>query len=313
MATFFQWRSHAIAGDLPRITWVCGEQSILIEELIDIAKRATQASSMSYLSIDASDVSVGEVRAAIDQHILSQKEKRLIVIRSAQELDYAVFQEWIGNKNRANAYLILVSDDKELPVLKGNAEVTTFFNTYGVYKVKCFFPNEEDLLSWVQLKAYRQGDEVVRRIIERCGDSLKAMSDLAVKLNVIGEDLSAEHVDALCEDHPSGTFEISLLAFRKVEAYQLSDNLKLSKVLGSLDQKLGALETMYLAAKAKKSGKETAADLGNQTFLYPMLRHVAQLYGPTEIQRRRMLLGLLEPYYRYGDCAGVIESLISMW
>lgn len=87
MGTYRQWRVHADRGEVKRVTWVCGPERLLVEEVVDTTRRQIAASDMDYVTISCvpsaeNKEPVKDMWDAASQYPLVPGANRLILCRS---------------------------------------------------------------------------------------------------------------------------------------------------------------------------------------------------------------------------------------
>lgn len=96
MATFTQWARQA--AEVKRVTWVCGSERILVEEVVDSVRANLHASDMDYVSLVAGSSPDREIWAALNQYPFDPKANRLVLVRDVERVKrWAPFLDWMAN------------------------------------------------------------------------------------------------------------------------------------------------------------------------------------------------------------------------
>lgn len=325
MATYRQWRDHADKGDVKRVTWVCGEERTLVEEVVDTTRQLLSVSEMDYVALVAGLAPDKEVWAAMNQYPMEPTANRLVLVRDAEKLKrWRPFEDWMSNSRQMpTVYLLFVSGQHEFPYIVKDGKSTGEFPPHiDVIKnrgrlVRCSTPNEDDLLAWVQRQAPMDG-AVAQHLLERAAGNLGIVSNVCRKAALFPGRPSTTVIDVLCAEAPSDDFVDSLLtlnkqrAIRSLEAVPTSDY---GKVIGRLDSRLELLAKLHSAVRQRKTLKDIAVSGKSDVpvFLARTLYPVAKHYDPIRRRSCRTVLTATDAAVRSGSTRGVMESLVALW
>lgn len=320
MSTFTQWRAAIDRGDLRRVTWVCGEQRILVEEVVYTTRVLANVDELGYLSLR-----LGE----IDQHgmwdILNQYTsgaRRFIVIRNAEQVtNWGPLASWLGDRSLAGIHVVFVSNEHDIThtVVDKKREVAPHLATMMSQRrhavvVRCATPNPTDAVAWVSRRAGIP-QRAAQHLLIRVGGDLTAAASVADKLAVFDTDahIGPEIVDLLCDQIAADTFAECLLMLRKRDALsvvQSLDERDYGKVLGLLDSRLDLLAKLCHYVRAGASPREMN---GLPHFLVRAYLHIAKHYDPPRCAHGRRVLAVIDDALRGGARDGLMEALVALW
>lgn len=324
MGTYQQWRT-AIDRDGPkRVTWVCGTQTVLAEEVVDTTRGALAPSDVDYVSLTAGSVPDKEIWAAANQYPLVHGANRLVLVRDAQKIKrWAPLEEWFARSRQLpTVFLVFVTSDERLrygePDEAGRRTLLApalWIKNRGSL-VECNTPNEADLTAWVQRQA-PLADHVAQYLLARVGGNLATARNLVRKLAVFdGGQPSEEVINVLCAEMPSDSFVESLLHMKKTDALAAIDALpdkEYGKVVGLLDARLELLGTLNKAVRARAGMREISQLPGVPVFLARQFIGVAKDYDQQRVAYRRRVLAVIDEALGLGAREGTLEALVALW
>lgn len=315
MGSFTRWRTSFDAGDLRRVTWICGDQHVLIEEVITATKNKLNPSELDYISFSFQNEFDRVVWAEANQDPLIPGANRLILIRDADKLTrWDHLHTWLTRtRNQPGVYLIFVSNEPDLPYATKKQlkpHVAALRAPRG-YLVRCTQPTETEAVAWLQRRARLDGD-TARYLLERTGGNLTAAAHTCTKLNLFPGPAGTASIAALTPETPAADLSDSIIALDRRTAFlsarQLTESDRL-KLIGLLDSRLDLLSTLH---KMQVAGR-TYRDYSLNQYLTRQYLPYARHYDTTSCVRRRRVLAFAEDAIRSGAKVGVIEALISLW
>lgn len=314
------WRHAADKGEVRRATYVCGDQPVLIEEVVDTTRALLAVSDLDYVSLDAGAVADRDIWAAANQYSLSGTANRLVLVRDAHRIkNWNPLTDWIGNARRLpHNYLLLVSNQDDFPTVaqEGKKALAPHIEAIRAGRgrlVRCGMPNEADSIAWVRSRAPHISEDMASYLLQRVGADLIAAAGVCAKLKLFGGNPGPSTIDALCDPGPSESFVDCLIAQRREEALLVAQSLpdkERGRLFSLLDARLDLLAALYRATRAGLSYREVK-DV--PVFLIRKLSPHAKHYDPRRCAYRRHLLAVLEGRHRSGVRTGVLESLVAMW
>lgn len=315
MANYTQWRAHADKGEVRRITFVCGDQLVLVEDVVDTIRTLVAASVLDTATFHAGQTPDAFIWDAAFQYPMVRGASRLIIVRDAQQMtDWQPLHAWMGMTRRLpGVHLVFVSTDADLPRTDGElaAHIEAMKAPRG-HLVRCTAPNETDMVDFVRAQVSMSAD-TARHLVARTGGDLTAAAWVCRKLALFEHPAGRTAIDALADPGPADQFADSLLADRKPDALMHIPDLdghELLRVFGLLDSRLDTLAALWRAAVAGQSAREITAV---PAFLVRTYQRLATAYSPDRCARNRTVLALLDDVVRGGTHDGVPEALVALW
>lgn len=317
---FTQWRTGADRGELRRVTWVCGEQRVLVEEVVDTTRSAVGASVLDSLTFTAGEDPDREIWAAANQYPLDPGAQRLILVRAAQKLrHWAPLHPWLASTRQLpGVHLLFVSDDADIPQVSAPGKKVTaphieVMKAPRGHVVRCSTPNADDAVAWVCRQA-TVDTRTAQHLLTRVGGDLVAAKAVCGKLGLFpGVSAGSRAVDALVTQMPGLGFVDALLDVRRPEALLclpgLTDGERL-RVIGLLDHRLDLLATLHRHIKAGLTQRDIQ---GVPHFLVRQYWFTAKHYDTAQCAYRRRLLAVIDDALRSGARTGAFEALVALW
>jgi DNA polymerase III delta subunit len=319
IGTYSQWRASVDGGDLRRVTWVAGDQPVLIEEVVDTLKKKLEPSSMDYVSLSFSSTFDRDVWAEANQYPLTPGANRLVLVRDADRLTrWQQLENWLARtRSLPGVYLLFVSNEDDLPwqtvagkrVLKPH--VAQIRAPRGSL-VRCTQLSEPDALAWVRRRA-RLDEDAAKYLLTRTGGNLSQAAAVCSKLALFEQGAGAATINALVAASPSHEFPDHLIALEKREALlclpSLTDSARI-KLVALLDSRLDLLEKLHRIQIAGRSWREAS---GVNPFLLRQYMPHARHYDVSSCTHRRRILAVIDDALRNGARDGVFEALVALW
>lgn len=301
------------------MTWVCGDQSVLIEEVIDLIRRKLALSAVDYVSLSYAPGFDATVWAEAHQYPLTPGATRLIVVRDAERLtDRGQLENWLArNRQLPGVYLLFVSGEPDLPhTLSGGKKVLTgcakHIKAPRGHLVRCAMPGEADAIAWIRRRA--DLDEAsARHLLTRAGGNLATAAAVAAKLSLFAGRASTSTIDLLCLERPVDDFTDILLALDKRRALLRIpdiDEAERLKLVALLDTRLDLLVKLH---RHQLAGHTTREITGISPFLVRQYMPIARHYDPARCVHRRRALAIVDDALRGGARVGVMETLVGLW
>lgn len=319
IGSYAQWRTAVDSGDLRRVTWVAGDQHVLVEEVIDTTKNKLNLSDLDYVSLSFSSTFDRDVWEAANQHPLTPGANRMILIRDADKLTrWPQLSAWLGRtRSLPGVYLVFVSADADLPSQSVGGKKTLKPHVAQLraprgFLVRCSALNEADALSWVRRRAHLD-ENTARYLLTRTGGNLAAAAAVCAKVALFPQTAGTVTIDALVAESSAVDFTDHLIALNKREALLSMTGLDhgdAMKLIAQLDSRLDLLERLNRIHVAGKSWRDATGV--NPFLLRQYLKH-ARHYDVSSCIRRRRVLAVLDDQMRQGASDGVFELLVALW
>lgn len=319
MGSYSQWRAAIDAGDLRRVTWVAGDQHVLIEEVVDTTKNKLNLSPMDYVSLSFSSTFDRDVWAAANQYPLNPGSNRMILIRDAEKLTrWHQLDAWLTRtRTLPGVHLVFVSNETDLPTHTVGGKKTLKPHVAGLKAprgslVKCTMPAEADALAFVRRRAPLD-EGTARYLLTRTGGNLAAAAAVCAKLTLFQQRPGAATINALVAETPAAGFTDNLIALNKRQALLNLTGLHPSeqiKLIALLDSRLDLLERLHRIQIAGQSWRDAT---GINPFLLRQYMPHARHYDTASCTHRRRVLAVIDDALRTGARDGVFEALVSLW
>lgn len=319
MGSYAQWRTAVDAGELRRVTWVCGDQRVLVEEVVDTTRRKLAVSELDYVSLSHGPGFDREVWAQANQYSLSPGNNRLILVRDAEKLtDRGQLGDWLARtRYLPGVYLLFVSNESDLPRtagrgIQGLLPWASAIKSPRGFLVRCTMPSESDAIAWVRRHS-QLDDSAARHLLTRSGGNLSTAAAVTAKLSLFDGRASTATIDLLCMERPMDDFTDILLSLDKRRALlrirdlDETDRLRLVPVL---DARLDLLQGLH---RHQIAGHTLRQITGVPPFLARQYLPLARHYDAARCAHRRRVLAVVDDALRTGARDGVLEALVSLW
>ena len=332
MTLFHRWRTGLAKNEAPKqITWVCGEEKVLIEQVVSQIQKYLDPMPWNHTRLDAREATPRAIAAELYQHPMGGGP-RLVVVRHAEVItDWAFFMDWVPKRSLIpKTYVVFVSDEDGVPKI----EPTVQERRQGV---KAHPPEHIELLqkrgtliecrpftsatakyspAWVQ-SMMPMREPVARHLMERSNFQVRLVRDTCMKLRAAGvTEVTIQHVNQLLAEQPRDTFVDALLARDHKTAYAALRTIPESeygKLIGLLDARLDLTGLVHdMMIEHAKAG-DIARAAGAQAWLVPEIIPVAKHYNSKRRLEIRQVLALADNAYRSGQTTGLLDVIVSFW
>jgi DNA polymerase III delta subunit len=312
LATFTQWRTSVDKGEVRRVTYVYGDQRVLVEEVVDMIRQRLAVAEANYVTLSAADQPARDIWAAALQLPLTPDQPRLVLIRDADKLTrWEPLDGWFDNiRQLPGIHLLFVGAD-EAGKHKRPLELIQPRRCGQV--VRCATPNDEDAIAWVRRRAPTLDQEMAYHLLRRIGGDLTLAAEVAAKLALFDTSPGPATINALCVEHPRSSFVDNLLAGAKRQALISLPSLgerDRAGAIGLLVSRVELLASLWRLSRAGQSAREVR---GLPTYLVHQYLPLAKDYHPQRCAYTRRLLAVVDDTYRRGARDGVFEALVALW
>lgn len=320
MANYSSWRAAADKGEVRRVTWICGDQRVLVEEVVDTVRGLLKASDLDYVSLVAGECQDKDIWAAANQYPMTPGANRLVLVRNAEKIKrWEPLAEWLANARALpTAHLLFVSNDPDVPyTLTGDKRVPKpwieAMKPPKGHIVRCGMPNENDAIAWVARRT-ALGQDIARYLLTRAGGNLALVASVCAKLSLFGAVAAGPRlIDELCREVPGDSFVECLLMGQKSKAYLAADTVdarEYRRVVGTLDQRLDLMQSLNRALRTGQTPREVQ---GLPTFLVRQFWPYAKYYDPQRCAQNRRALAVVDEALKNGARDGLLEALTAVW
>ncbi len=318
MGSYAQWRSSVDTAGVRRITWVCGDQPVLVEEIVDHTRTLVAADPLDTVSVTAGTVPDPDVWAATHQYPVQSGAHRLVLVRDAGKIrQWEPLRTWLAQSRRLpGVHLLFLAGTPDLAAAgtpAGQALATLKARPRLALIVKATRPSPDDLHAWLKRRAPALSDYVAAHLLARVGGDLTAAAQVAAKLVLFDVTASTSTIDALAEDLPADSFTDCLLAGDKRHALhhaQVMAAEDTGRVLGLLDQRLDLLVAVH---RGLRDGHRPQDCPGVNPYLARRYADLAKHYEPRRVANLRTVLAVVDTALRNGARTGLLETLVALW
>jgi len=341
VASYGQARAQLDAGDFKRVTWVCGSERVLVEELVDLYRALVGASEMERSILVAGSDTDREVWAAVNQYPFQTGANRLVVVRDADRIKrWKPLKEWLSTtRQMPTNHILFVSSEPTLqykPVEGGGVDsrgkpkvelvahlrwIADASNgaLYECRKPAATVPVDSktrrpvrsgppDIVLWVQ-RHVRADDKADAYLLQRVGGDLSRARAVCSKAQLFRGDLTEPVVDELAAEFLSDEdFADALLNLNKPRALLSLDQMSerdYSRTIGFLDSQLESLHRLNRALRqGARSNLELVSASGLDSFVVMRLRGVAKVYDYARVKHARRVLTVADDALRSGSIEG---------
>lgn len=319
MATHAQWRAAIDGGDLRRVTWVAGDQPVLIEDVIDTTRRKLAPGPGNTVSLSHSSTFERDVWAEANQFPMTPGANRLVIIRDAEKLTrWQQLDLWLARTRQLpGVYLVFVSGEGDLPYLgTGNKRVlkphVEKLRSPRGYLVRCMLPGVDDAVAWIRQRS-QLDTPMAKYLLTRTGGNLAACAAVTAKLSLFQQAAGEATINALVDESPASGFTDNLIALDKRRALMTADGLRPDdhlKLIALLDTRLDLLQKLHRIQIAGQSWRDAT---GVSPFLQRLYMPHARHYDQAACSRRRRVLAMADDAIRTGARVGVLQAVVALW
>lgn len=321
MPTYAQWRTSLDKGKVAKVTWVCGDQRVLVEEVVEDTKKFLEITEFDYVSLSAQTDSTLAIWDSVYQYSLSPDANRLVVVRDAESVsDWSPLDRWfIDSKNIVGTYLLLVSNQHDYPVDPQSKSGDLLPHTELIRAkgkvVKCSMPSDEELFNWIKRNS-RFSDMSARYLIGRTDRDLVSIMNICRKSMMFSSDPGQHVISQLTKQISHRGFSDCLLFGDKKAALLELEHLPVeeyTREVSSLYSRLGALSTLWKSVPNFNSSKELVQATGLKAYLVYKYSAIAKNYDPTKVSKCRNVLTIVDDALQRRATDGAMELLVALW
>lgn len=319
MPSYSQWLSSANKGQVSKVTWLCGDQRVLVEEVIDKTKNSLDLTEFNYFPLSAESDPAMYIWDTLYQYSIEPDANRLMLVRQADFIvDWSPLEKWLkDSKNFSNSYIIFVSDQPSYPMIQDSQEVQPHIELIRKKgkAVKCSLPSQVEIIEWIKRNS-KFSDYSANFLFERCGSDMNAVANVCRKSLLFKSDPGTHIISELTSEYSSQGFADCLIFFNRKAA--LSELSRLpegdyAKTVGLLYSRLNVLHTLHRAAPNFNTSRELSEATGVKIFLVTKYVQAAKPYDKAKIDNCRSILTVVDDAIQRGATSGAMELLASLW
>ncbi len=316
---FNQWKGYAAKKEVGRVTYLCGDQTALIELVIDDIKEILQVPTTDFVAVDASqDDSMWE---SASQYPLDPNANRLVLVRNAECVrNWDILSDWLA-QSRANPknFLVFVSSQDDAPSIFAKGKRVSYESHIELIRskgklVRCSVPNDEDLVKWSQ--SYGLSKASAEFLVERTSGDTASMLDILRKVHVWNGSPSPKALSLLCDEQALDSF-VDYLVLRDKSSAILSlssmSEEERGRIITRLDKRLDMLMDIGTLVRRRMYAGDIAATTGIKVYLVKRFMPVVKDYDNNKIRYCRQLLTMIDGAVRDGVKTGAWETLVTLW
>jgi hypothetical protein len=320
LATYGQW---AKKRELGRISWVCGNEPVLIEEIVATALVQATASFV----LDAGQCREADIWSAAASPPSDPDERLLVLVRSAQRMKrWDQLGQLLAARDLGQVRVLFVSSEDRLAKRRGEDEekavlaphLAMLRDSRSGMVVECRVPEDwrdmpEWLLEWASTVLGGAG-RVAGEMLLMLSGSVTEAAAVAAKLTGAGIAPSREMISALAD--PAGSYTEAVIAGRTAEALAAAAGMTpedTGAAIGLLASRLDLLLALHEAAMRHWDARETAVRANVPSFLQLRYRAAAASYSYERARALRLVLADADAAWRSGVQDGVPEFVAVLW
>lgn len=320
MPNYSQWRASADKGQVAKVTWLCGDQRVLVEEVIEQTKKILDVSDFDYITLWAESDSELMLWDSAYQYPLEPEAKRFIVVRQADSIkNWIPLEKWVADSKFLGAtYLMFVSDEADYPISQGAEQEYSphieFIKQKGKL-VKCSMPKQADVIAWIKRNS-KLNDFSANFLYERCGSDLSAVANVCRKSQMFKADPGSQVLAELSREYASQDFSDCLIYQNKKAAMLDLPNIPesdYSRIVGQLYSKLDLLYALHRAGPNFSTTRELSEATGIKIFLVTKYLQASKDYDRSKVTACRNILTVVDDALQRNAVTGVMELLVAMW
>jgi len=321
MPSYAQWRNSIDKGQVAKVTWLCGDQRVLVEEVISETRKFLNVSEFDYFSFSGETDSLLAIWDSAYQYALEPDANRFILVRDAEFItEWGSLTRWfVDSKNLVGTYLMFVSNDADYPYVPDTKKPELAAHVELIRSkgktVKCSLPNDEELIAWVKRNS-NFSDMTAKFLIERAGSDLPTVMNVCKKSLMFRGDPGPQVTAQLTQEFAKQSFSDCLIFNNKKSALLELNALpesEYARVVGQLYSRLDVLHTLWKAVPNFNTSRELAEATGIKLFLVHKYGAIAKNYDPTRLTKCRNVLTVVDDAIQRHATAGAMELLVGLW
>lgn len=316
IATYSQWRTSPEVGER-RVTYVCGDQPVLVEEVVDHTRAAVSqrfGTDPEFVSLSRSSTFDTDVWAEAFQSPLTPGQPRLVVVRDAEHLKrWDKLHLWMGFRRRMpGIFLVFVSGQPDVPKAGGKVVAhLAIIKAPAGFLVRATAPKDDDAIAFARRRAPGLDADMAAYLLDRAGGELITVASACAKISLFNGKVGPTTIDALCAERPADNFVNHLVASQKRQALQCLPDLD-DRSLGVLHRLGNLIDLLARLHRIQISG-QSWRDAGVDSFQARLYLPYARDYDLRRCVYRRRVLAVVEDALLQGATTGVMEGLVALW
>lgn len=324
MATYWQWyKGYTGESYKPRrLTWICGPEVVLREQIIGITREAIGSESLDLdvLQVETKKGSEAAVWSAINQYPSGDGRSRTVIVRDAEKLkSWPKLADWLENSRlNPNTYVIMVSDVRDLDT--ENEPLSFCKGRTQVHMVKCVPPAYDHIDEWCAMmftngSSLDVSHSVMHYLVERVGGNPSKIIQTLDKLRIITEVPTQAHIDVLTERTREDLYIEALQVVDRPSAMEAALQLSEKDILLTIGRVEAMLRQSTEIASYVRRGSTTKDIAARTSIPVPVIVSMmgaARQHTEKSRVRRSMVLAQADSMARRG-VLGTLVYIASNW
>lgn len=313
MASFHQWRRlFEQENEIKRLTYLVGPERLLAEEILDAIRKAVNPHDLDYAYMSAASVKDRDIYSQLNQYPLDPLRKRLVVVRECDKIKkWDQLTEWLLSRHIPQTVAVFIDSRLEVDTTTPHMERVVKSGRL----VKCGPLNEEDALLYIHAKC-EITSSAAKLLWQRTGSNLRLAADVAKKATLFRGTADERVVMMLTELAPADDFLEALLRMDKATALNAIAAVpedEISRIIGSLDYRLGLLHHMHSAMQRNQSIRELVSSTRISPFLVKQMLPYVKYYDRSKIRSCVDVLAFADTNFQNGARIGLLETVTATW
>ena len=316
MATYAQW---AKSLKTHKVSWVCGEDSVLVEATVADIKQRISAQALDSVMLVAGEVPDAEIWAALNQYAMDPAARRFLLVRQAQKIKgWEQFQSWLQqSRQMPSMYVCFVSADADFPYTEQDSKKvldTPVAQIKGRGAIVRCAGTEAEITAYVQSRLKITSSDL-KVLLVRTGYSTARVKDVVGKILALGVQPTEDVIRRLCAENGTEDVVEALFYQRKQEALRIAtrlDKTEASKVIGKCAVVLDYMEHLYPAVLSGSPLWEVVARGFVPDYPARLWWGAAKHFDPISREKARTALLVADHGAGVGG-EGALEALIGLW
>lgn len=312
---FNQWKSHAAKKSVGRVTYCCGDETTLIELVLQDIISILEVPATDLIEVDAKD----DFWEIASSYPLDESINRVTVIRNAETIqNWNKLYDWLSeSKNNLSNYIVFISYKSDGPAIYEKGKRVKYYEhidtirTKGKF-IKCSTPNEEDLISWGETFGLTKNS--AKFLAERTAGDVRNFYNVLRKLPAWDGSPSPKALELLTEQNSAESFVDALILKDKNSAYRALINLEdRSQIFAKLSARLDMLHEIGKYVRKRMYAGDIAAQTGINVFLIKKFASSTKHYDFNKIKYCRKVIATTDAAQRNGVKEGLWEMMVALW
>lgn len=317
MATYAQW---AKSVKTPKVSWVCGSDSVLVEATVTDIKQRIAAQALDSVMLVAGEVPDAEIWAALNQYTLDPAARRFLLVRRAEKIKgWDPFLSWMqSSRQMPSMYVCFVAGSEDFPYREEKDGKRVLDTPVGQIKgrgaiVRCA-GTEAEITAYVSSRL-KIGTSALKVLLTRTGYSTARIKDVVGKILALDVAATDDVIRRMCEENGTEDVVEALFYQHKQEALRIAarlDKTEATRVIGKCALVLDYMEHLYPAVVSGSPLWEVVSRGLVPDYPARLWWGAAKNFDPISREKARTALLVADHGASVGG-DGALEALIGLW